>query len=203
MNMQIFYQAHEFTSQREGKISMDPHDPGNWTGGKVGKGNLVGTNKGISAAAYPDLDIMGLSDAEIRALYFRDYWLRSGAARFAKKYPALACRLYDLSVNCGVTRASKFLQRGVNTVCTGYVAATRQAPWRQAIARITNGKPLLVDGKVGPITAAVITACPHDNALHAALCGEAYNHYKEGDPGNIAGWLNRLNTPIILHGEEK
>lgn len=201
--MQIFYQAHEFTSQREGKISMDPHDPGNWTGGKVGKGLLLGTNQGISAAAYPHLDIMHLTATEIQALYFRDYWLRSGAERFAQNAPVLACRLYDLSVNCGVNRASKFLQRGVNTVCTGQIEATRMAPWRQTIARLTKGKPLLVDGKIGAITAEVIIACPHKDALHAALCGEAYNHYKEGDQGNIAGWLNRLNTPIVLHGGEK
>lgn len=33
----------------------DANDPGNWTGGEIGKGECKGTNYGISAASYPDL----------------------------------------------------------------------------------------------------------------------------------------------------
>lgn len=196
MTTDIFDRGYTFTLQHEGKTSMDPYDPGNWTGGKVNKGELRGTNCGISAAAYPHLQIMQLTPAEIRALYFRDYWLRCGASRFAYKAPVLACRLFDLSVNCGITRASKFLQRAINVVCLGEVAPQRQAAWRQDLVRLTQGKPLQVDGNVGPLTAEVIQGCPHKAALHAALCGEAYIHYKALDPANIAGWLNRLDTPL-------
>ena len=139
---------------------------------------------------------MKLTLTEIRALFFRDYWLRCGAESFASKAPTLACRLFDLSVNCGVSRAGKFLQRGINVVCLGQVAPIRSASWRQALVSLTNGKPLLVDGKIGPLTAGIIKICPHEGALHAALCGEAYAHYKVLDPANTAGWLNRLDTSI-------
>lgn len=41
----------------EGGFTQDPRDPGNWTGGRIGHGQLRGTQHGISAAAYPNLDI--------------------------------------------------------------------------------------------------------------------------------------------------
>ncbi|MFC0406768.1 hypothetical protein [Roseomonas elaeocarpi] len=34
-------------------LSMVSTDPGNWTGGQVGKGKLKGTKYGIAAASYP------------------------------------------------------------------------------------------------------------------------------------------------------
>jgi hypothetical protein len=37
----------------EGGLSMDERDPGNWTGGAIGKGELRGTKYGISAQTYP------------------------------------------------------------------------------------------------------------------------------------------------------
>ena len=37
----------------EGGYSANPKDPGNWTGGKVGVGKLLGTKSGIAAASYP------------------------------------------------------------------------------------------------------------------------------------------------------
>ena len=36
----LFQDAYAFTFRKEGKTSMDPNDPGNWTGGKRGKGVL-------------------------------------------------------------------------------------------------------------------------------------------------------------------
>jgi lysozyme family protein len=58
----------------EGGLSMDPQDRGNWTGGEVGKGTLKGTNRGISAARYPDEDIANLTSDRVKFLYNRDYW---------------------------------------------------------------------------------------------------------------------------------
>jgi hypothetical protein len=37
---------------------MDERDPGNWTGGAIGKGELRGTKWGISAQTYPQIDIL-------------------------------------------------------------------------------------------------------------------------------------------------
>ncbi len=46
-----------FTLHQEGGLSLDPKDPGNWTGGKVGLGKLLGTKYGIAAASHPGLDV--------------------------------------------------------------------------------------------------------------------------------------------------
>lgn len=58
----------------EAGFSMDPEDPGNWTGGKKGLGVLKGTNYGISAKAYPNEDIQNLTLERVQVLYQRDYW---------------------------------------------------------------------------------------------------------------------------------
>ncbi|PLY02753.1 MAG: hypothetical protein C0622_05235 [Desulfuromonas sp.] len=176
------------TLQHEGKTSVDPADPGNWTGGKVGNGELRGTKKGISAARYPHLDVMALSDEQIEKLYFDDFW--SGPRINHLDNFALARKVFDLYVNTG--QAIRMLQRAINTVCCGQVAPRRAAPWRQTVARLTKGKPLRVDGIIGPITLEVLRACPYQAALRVALKGEAYNHYKRRNPLYIPGWLTRL-----------
>ena len=48
-----------FLGPEEGTLSLDPTDTGNWTGGAVGRGTLVGTKYGISAASYPTLEHRG------------------------------------------------------------------------------------------------------------------------------------------------
>lgn len=196
MTTSVFETVLTFTLQHENKSSMDPHDPGNWTGGKPNHGELKGTKYGISAKAYPHLDIQNLTFAEARWLYYRDYWLASGAARLADKHPQLAMRLFDLAVNCGPVTAGKLLQRAVNRLCLGVVPANRRAKWREALARIMQNKTLQVDGIIGPITRQVIAGCPYPQALHAALRGEAYLHYAKQDPGYLCGWLTRLDAAI-------
>jgi lysozyme family protein len=44
----------------EGGFTANPADCGNWTGGVIGTGTCRGTRFGISAAAYPDLDIANI-----------------------------------------------------------------------------------------------------------------------------------------------
>jgi lysozyme family protein len=63
-----------FLNVFEGGLSMARTDPGNWTGGAVGKGKLAGSNGGISAASYPSLDIAHLTPVQIEAIRERDFW---------------------------------------------------------------------------------------------------------------------------------
>jgi lysozyme family protein len=60
----------------EGGLSMDERDPGNWTGGAIGKGELRGTKWGISAQTYPTIDIHNLTQAHAAELTRRDFWDR-------------------------------------------------------------------------------------------------------------------------------
>ena len=56
-----FDEAFERLMGHEGVLSVDPNDPGNWTGRRVNVGVLRGTKFGISAAQYPDEDIPNLT----------------------------------------------------------------------------------------------------------------------------------------------
>lgn len=97
----------EFTGGWEGGFQKFDWDPGNWTGCEVGKGNLVGTNFGISACSYPGLDIPSITKQQAEEIYFRDYWQRSGA----DKLPWPMCLLvYDTAVNFHPTTAAAWLK---------------------------------------------------------------------------------------------
>ena len=90
----------------EGGYSSDKDDKGNWTGGKVGRGALKGTKFGISAAAYPDIDIIALTRAKAISLYKKDYWTPIGADKLD---PPIALAAFDCAVNMGIGRTRAFL----------------------------------------------------------------------------------------------
>lgn len=176
----VFEQALSNTLQHEKGYVNDPADPGGET------------RYGISKRAFPDIDIKTLTLAEAREIYRVHYWKKP---RFHQvPQAALAVKLFDLGVNCGPGTATKMLQRAVNVVCAGEVAPQRRAPWRQSVARILGGGVLRIDGQLGPVTLQVLATCPYDQALLAALKGEAYLHYRDLNPLYIPGWLERLEA---------
>jgi lysozyme family protein len=100
----------------EGGFSTDRKDPGNWTKGFVGGGLLLGTKYGISAAAYPLLDISNLSLSDAKAIYERDYWSRIGGPSLA--YGNALC-LFDFAVNAGIKESVTVAQRAVGATTDG------------------------------------------------------------------------------------
>ena len=102
----------------EGGYTDDPADPGNWTGGAVGAGELKGTKFGIAANTYPALDIKALTLDQAAAIYIRDYL----APLQAELLPAgLVYQLLDFAVNSGSVRAIKGLQRELGIKDDGVV----------------------------------------------------------------------------------
>ena len=95
-----------FTLRYEGKLSMVRKDPGNWTGGAVGKGVLRGTKFGIAAASHPTLDIQALTLAQASEIYWREYCLAPGFDRLALP---LAMVVFDAGVMSGPARAKTWL----------------------------------------------------------------------------------------------
>ena len=89
---------------REGGYSAERVDPGNWTGGAVGVCELRGTKFGISAGAYPSLDIAGLTLADAQATYRRDYWDRVRGDELP-----LALFKFDAAMNNGIGHAARWL----------------------------------------------------------------------------------------------
>lgn len=100
----------------EGGYTADPKDRGNWTTGVIGKGELKGTKYGISAMAYPNLNIKGLTLEDAKAIYYRDYWQAAGCELVPT---AIKFDLFDMAVNSGVATAIKTLQRAVGALDDG------------------------------------------------------------------------------------
>lgn len=122
--MDAFTAAFAVVVGEEGGFGADPTDPGNWTGGAVGSGRLAGTKFGISAAAWPDLDIAQLTLAAAQAIYRRDYWdcIQGDALP-----PPLALLTFDAAVNNGVSRAAQWLQAAVGVAEDGDIGAVTLA----------------------------------------------------------------------------
>ena len=113
-----------FTLSQEGGFTNNAADPGNWTGGLVGSGVLRGTNFGISAAAYPSLNIADLTQAEAEEIYRRDYWSPMNADALA--FP-LALVAFDAAVNAGVRRSIIWLQQAACVQPDGVLGIETQA----------------------------------------------------------------------------
>ena len=126
--MDNFARCFAFTLGAEGGYSNNPADPGNWTGGAVGNGELRGTNFGISASAYPQLDIANLTQSQAEDIYRRDYW---GILQGDSLALPVALVAFDAAVNAGPKRAVTWLQQAAG---------------------------LSADGVLGPATLAALTA---------------------------------------------
>lgn len=152
----------------EGGLSMDPNDPGNWTGGSVGVGEMLGTKFGISAAAYPMLDIKSLSRDDAVAIYFRDYWSK---IRGDDLPPRVAGVILDSAVNQGPGTAVKLLQTALGL------------------------KGQQIDGSVGPGTIAAARGVDQDDLVPEILALRALR-YTKAPAAEFArdgkGWFIRL-----------
>lgn len=99
-------------------------DPGNWTGGRVGVGQLKGTKYGIAANTYPHLDIKNLTLADADAIYIRDYWPKAWGDDWPEGFDQIT---YDATVNSGPGRGPLWTCRAL-----GYSKADRSAPAKAA-----------------------------------------------------------------------
>jgi len=198
---QTFIRALKKVLDAEGVYSKDPNDPGNWTEGKVGKGILKGTKFGISAASYPNLDIINLTIEQAENIYRRDFWDRLNLSNIAIiQSPLVADMLFNVAVNCGTGNAGKFLQRVINALVIQEhlpITPQRLSLWQQAVLEIISNKALKVDGIIGPITLRVLKKIPHRMAIASGIFGEAYNHYIAGKIIYRAGWLNRIGNSYL------
>lgn len=133
------------------------------------------TKFGISKAAYPHLDIPGLTLDKAKAIYFTDYWL----VMLCDRLPwLLALPLFDGAVNHGVTAAAVMFQRALGNVA--------------------------VDGKMGPQTITVAKAGHLDTTLvhfmgHRAMAYASDPHYRE----NGEGWFRRAFSIVWLVDNDK
>lgn len=117
--MSNFDYAIQFILQHEGGFQCMRGDSGNWTGAAIGSGELKGTNYGICAASYPNLDIRNLTREQAIEIYHRDFW-RAAWDQLDKR---VAAKVLDISVNCGQTLGPKILQRACGVDDDGIVGS--------------------------------------------------------------------------------
>lgn len=93
----LFDRVLDFTLKWEGgdKLHNVSGDPGGWT------------KYGIAQKYHPAVDVPNLTLEQAKEIYRRWYWNPSGCESL---YGALAAAVFDSAVNCGVTRALRFLR---------------------------------------------------------------------------------------------
>lgn len=162
--MSGFNEAAALVLDVESGFQNNPHDDGNWTGGKRGLGELKGTNCGISAKSYPNEDIRNMTPERARFLYRRDYWdfIRGDDL----PYP-IALVTFDAGINCGIVTA---------------------AHWLQASLGVT------VDGRVGPQTIAAAKTAHDPLKIAAAISRRRvlYSIGLHNFPEFGEGWIQRM-----------
>lgn len=148
--------------QSEGGFVNNPHDPGG------------ATNKGITQAVYDDWrksqelpaqSVKNASPLETSLIYGKLYWL---PIRGDDLPSGVDYATFDMAVNSGVNRASRFLQRAVG---------------------VTE------DGVIGPQTIAACKAVPPKNIINS-LCAERVAFLKTclGFPEFGRGWIARVTS---------
>ena len=119
-----FDDAFDVLIGHEGGFQRDPKDPGNWTGGAVGQGELAGTKFGLSAASYPRVDIKNMTVERAKLLYLHDFWKMMHLDQLPE---AIRFDVFDCAVNSGIKTAARILQRAVGEVEDGYIGPRTRA----------------------------------------------------------------------------
>lgn len=151
----------------EGGYTTNPKDRGNWTTGAIGRGVNKGTKFGVSAMAYPSLDIKNLTIAQAKEIYWEDYWKPSKASLLPAGVDFLA---FDMAVNHGVGRSSVLLQRGANVAD---------------------------DGNIGPATLRAIANADRRDLLVNIVTARDKFFAELNNPTFEKGWLKRSNGVLL------
>lgn len=167
--MTILDYCFRVTVSTEGGLSRDRSDRGNWTSGIVGVGTFKGSKYGVSAHAYPLLDIASLTLADARGIFERDYFDQAGCAKLPGP---LAVLVADAAYNNGPGIAPKWLQQAL-------------------------GVP--VDGMIGPVTLAAVTAHQGHGLALLSRYQAIRLRYMASLPGWIhnTGWADRLCVVLL------
>ena len=129
-----FEQAVAMVLRHEGGYVNDSRDPGGET------------RFGISKRAYPNVDILHLTEDEAKAIYRRDYW---NTLRPDELPQELAICLFDAAVNMGRDKAVRLLQRACGVAQDGVIggntiAAANRLP--EAVVRFSTERAIAYTG---------------------------------------------------------
>lgn len=128
----------------EGVLSMDPNDKGNWTGGRVGVGQLRGSKYGMSAATYPNVDIANVTLDQAQSNFEVNYWTVIHGDDLP--WPIALC-VADDAYNHGAPKAIHTLQASLGVTADGNLgpatlAAAQHVEVRRAVLNIQTYRGL-------------------------------------------------------------
>lgn len=112
---ELFNRCIEIVLKSEGSYQCDPVDIGNYDS----YGNLIGTNFGISARLFPDIDIKNLTREQAKDIYYQHYWLPMNLRGIDSD--DLILHLFDHGINAGKRTAIRMIQRIVNVKTDGII----------------------------------------------------------------------------------
>lgn len=125
--MADFNLAYKKTARSEGGYTDNSSDNGNWTGGIVGSGYLIGTKYGISAPRLMEYlgrvptvaEMKNLQPSTAKAIMKIDYWdvVRGDEI----KDQASAEQIFDAAINSGPSQSVKLAQRTLGLSETGHM----------------------------------------------------------------------------------
>jgi lysozyme family protein len=204
-----------FAISWEGGYSNDPADDGNWSGGAVGVGTLIGSQHGVTAPEYQSFVPRGVT---VTAQMMKDLTLATAEAIWSTRYwQAMRCGDMpgpvglggvDFEYNAGRGEAAPMLQRLVGLTgddVDGWIGDQSIAAikaWKGPLPKlsVSAAKPLQAalgmkaDGIFGPLSMMALKGSGRwDWALAAALMDQQATFYRScrqfPEYGN--GWLNR------------
>lgn len=102
-----------------GALSLDPNDSGNWTSGICGIGQLKGSKWGVSAAAFPYVDIANVTFDSAMEICTTHYWPAVRGDEISALVPGLAILMVDAGWTSGPSEAIKTLQTCLHVPADG------------------------------------------------------------------------------------
>ena len=172
----------------EGGYVDDPLDSGGRT--------RWGITEAVARRAGYEGPMAELPVSVARGIYISEYWDALNLDAIGASCPALAAEAFEAGVNCGVTRAGRWLQRALNALNDG------GRRWAD----------VAVDGSIGPASLSALAGAarqrwraPDVDATLAALLNILQGgHYvdlaerREKDERFLRGWLvNRVMAPAL------
>lgn len=177
MSYDTFKSCLKIVLQLEGGYANDPDDPGGETA--CGITRRVAVENGYTG----DMKLIPMSVVE--TIYHDKYWFPS-ASKIDNQHVALLH--FDDCVNCGVTQATRNIQRAVNWLLGSRAFITTDT---------SNGYAVTVDGAFGPLTCeAVNGVSSFDLIVGYKLERESF--YRKIAVGSKAkflpSWIRRLDV---------
>ncbi len=195
-------------------ISLRHDDGGNWTGGHIGVGALIGSKYGVSAPELSDYlsrlataaDMAAVTVVVATAIFGANTWNRLAADHLPVGVDFMTA---DHGYNRGAASSALVLQRLVGADADGWIGqqtvaaiasfeVTRVDVSRLDPRALQEAVGATQDGVIGAKTIGALTALPVDQALLACLYGAQVRDYRglAAAPDN-PGWFSRARARWI------